>query len=299
MIGTLPVLEGAGPEWAEQVTRVRESPALASLMRDLQPCLQPIDRITQASEPVLGSLELLLTHRTGERYGALLGRAQDSGLRSNVFDLLALGMQAEFVHRLRADFAALAPQRSARLRFALNVTCPMLQSGLVARILAEFLTASDMARIDLELSEGQELADTVRVREVLERMQLPVVLDDVNRMDESVVAGLADLAKKTKVDAKFVQKLLADRTVTNARPQRVIERIEKYRSDGGDLVLEGIETEHQLRFVLDSYPDEFGGTWVQGFAVKLRASVYASILRPLLNGDGQTVGYTYRDSIWG
>jgi EAL domain-containing protein (putative c-di-GMP-specific phosphodiesterase class I) len=201
--------------------------------------------------------------------GSFIPAAEESGA------IVALG---KWVLRKACAEAAAWPMPYT---LAVNISPVQFRDPRIIAAIASILAETGLApeRLLLEITEGQQLFASDRVRNTLQRLRglgIGIALDDFG-------AGYANLSRMRNLPfdvIKFDRSFLDQRASPTTRLDMLSPLVSFVRAFGAKIVMEGVETPEQLELV-----QTLGCDWVQGFF--LSRPVSPAALRPLMRTNQQ------------
>ncbi|MBF0296098.1 MAG: pentapeptide repeat-containing protein [Magnetococcales bacterium] len=202
--------------------------------------------------PLVG-FELLGIGPQGESFPLVLKQFESSDRKLLVKFLLAVvGVETA---RFLLDIVRYQQLKNfEHTRFTLNLDREMLRSPLMTRFVQRYGDLLRQPNFLVELNEDLLPEDVAAVKELVEREEWRVVLDDLNDWNQEVRCAFETLAVWAKVSHKKFQGLAGR-----------LDDLERYVLPGKPLVVEGVETEEHFRLLVGRWKK--GELYIQGHGV--------------------------------
>lgn len=273
---------------------------------------EPIEYLTpKLFIPVTSGFELLAMSRQRAPYGKLVSQAKAAGVEKTDLDLAALALALQTIRNLRQQLTRSIGPEAGRLYFSVNLNNEMLGSKALRVIVKKYFDADTGTLFELSERFPAGLAESVDAQEKLlltneairnleyfqQYHKLQFILDDSDQLDAGVRAALQDFCIKTKIDARYTANVFNLSAARGTAAQAIIQELARFRLPGKPYVIEGIETQDQYRFLQEKWPDAFGDTFMQGWAIGISQPL-RPFFKPMHKADfRQPRGYCLKTSI--
>ena len=268
-IWNLARLEG-GREIRKRWERIRDHEYERPFLSNLELRFEPQEMLTPRLQvpPVTLGFQVLGSSRDRLTYDQLHAEAASMGLEAADLDLTLLVLSLQGVNLLRSSLQKQLGPRAFNLQFSVCLSARMLQSPLIYSVFTHFFDPLSAGRVHIEIGSDYSVGD--RLRGLAAKHKLRIVIDDSDELDDTARCELHGLASKAKSHIKHTAEVFQHVAKPKSEAPKAVQALARFRIVDRPYVIEGVETRAQLALLEKHWPDEFGDTAVQGWAVTIR-----------------------------